>query len=85
MPFLASGIDLTYSETTRSGPPVFTDVFVNPSAYSPRYNGVDIFTFDGLDRFLNDSRRVVQFLITDIRRKRGKKLSTLTPPPSPVS
>ena len=50
----------------------------------PRYKGVDIFTFDGLDRFLDDSHRVVQFLITDIRRKPGKKLSTLTPPPSPA-
>ena len=50
----------------------------------PRYKGVDIFTFDGIDRFLNDSRRVVQFLIMDIRRKR-RKLSTLLPPPAAAS
>jgi hypothetical protein len=50
----------------------------------PRYKGVDIFTFDGIDRFLNDSRRVVQFLIMDIRRKR-RNLSTLLPPPVAAS
>lgn len=49
----------------------------------PRYKGVDIFTFNGFDRFLDDSHRVVQFLIMDIRRK-GKKVSA-SPPPFPVS
>jgi hypothetical protein len=43
----------------------------------PRYKGVDIFTFNGFDRFLHDSQRVVQFLITDVRRKRGKNVSTV--------
>jgi hypothetical protein len=49
----------------------------------PRYKGIDIFTFDGLDRFLDDSRRVVEFLIMDIQRKKSKKLPT-TPPPESV-
>jgi hypothetical protein len=39
----------------------------------PSYKGVDIFTFDGFNRFLDDSGDVVQFLITDIRRKKAKK------------
>src|SRR5262245_7416012 len=46
----------------------------------PRYKGIDVFTFDGFDRFIDDSRRVVEFLITDIQRKKGKKLPT-----SPIS
>lgn len=41
----------------------------------PHYKGVDICTFTGFDRFLNDSHRVVQFLITDIRRKKGKRVA----------
>jgi hypothetical protein len=51
----------------------------------PRYKGVDIFTFDGFDRFLDDAGRVVQFLITDIRRRKNKKASVSMPPPAPVS
>jgi hypothetical protein len=47
----------------------------------PRYKGVDIFTFEGFERFLADSRRVLQFLITDIQRKKGKSVSTSTPNP----
>src|SRR6266404_8670681 len=47
----------------------------------PHYKGVDIFTLQGFDRFLDDSGRVVQFLITDIRRKIGKRVATATPPP----
>jgi len=50
----------------------------------PHYKDVDIFTFDGIDRFLDDSRRVVQFLIMDMRRK-GRKRSTLASRPVPVS
>lgn len=42
----------------------------------PRYKGVDIFTFDGFDRFLADSRRVAEFLIMDIRWKKAKRAST---------
>lgn len=41
----------------------------------PRYKGVDIFTFDGVDRFLDDSHRVVHFLIMNISRKRGKRIT----------
>lgn len=51
----------------------------------PRYKGADVFTFDGIDRFLDDSHRVVQFLITDIRRRKGKNVFTPTTPPVPVS
>jgi hypothetical protein len=49
----------------------------------PHYKGIDIFTLDGIDRFLDDSRRVVQFLITDIRRKKRNQLSPS--PRRPVS
>jgi hypothetical protein len=52
----------------------------------PRYKGVDIFTFNGFERFLDDSHRVGQFFITDIRRKKVKKVPTsmlLSAPPTP--
>jgi hypothetical protein len=36
----------------------------------PPYKGLDIFTFDGFDRFLTDAHEVTQFFITNIRRKK---------------
>ena len=51
----------------------------------PHYKGIDIFTFDGIDRFLDDSRRVVQFLITDTRRKKRNRSSPSQQRPVPVS
>jgi len=39
----------------------------------PHYKGADIFTFEGYDKFLDDAHGVTQFLIKDIRRKKGKK------------
>ena len=51
----------------------------------PRYKGIDVFTFDGFDRFIHDSRRVVEFLIMNAQRKKDKKLSALpTSRPEPV-
>ena len=41
----------------------------------PHYKGADIFAFDGIDRFLDDSHAVVEFLIMDIRRKKRTKSS----------
>lgn len=47
----------------------------------PHYKGVDIFTANGVDRFLEDSRAAIQFFISDIRHKKNrKKLSTVVPP-----
>jgi hypothetical protein len=46
----------------------------------PHYKGVDVFTFDGFDRFLADSRRAVKFMIVDMRRKKSKRASTATLP-----
>jgi hypothetical protein len=37
----------------------------------PRYKGANVFTLNGVERFLSDSRRVVEFLIMDVRRKKG--------------
>lgn len=36
----------------------------------PHYKGLDIFTLDGFNRFLSDSRRVEDYLITSTRRRR---------------
>ena len=50
----------------------------------PHYKGIDIFTVDGIDRFLDGSRRVVQFLIVDARRKKRGRSSSSEPRPAPV-
>jgi hypothetical protein len=50
----------------------------------PHYKGVDIFTIDGIDRFMDDAGNVVQFLITGIRWKRQRSKSAAPPLPSPV-
>jgi hypothetical protein len=36
----------------------------------PHYKGLDVFTFEGFNRFRTDAEEVTQFLITDIRRRR---------------
>jgi hypothetical protein len=36
----------------------------------PHYKGTDIFSYVGLRRFLDDTGKVVQFFITDVRRKK---------------
>jgi hypothetical protein len=52
----------------------------------PHYKGVDIFTADGVGRFLEDSRVAIQFFITDIRRKKGgKNRSALRTPVVPAA
>lgn len=50
----------------------------------PHYKGIDIFTIDGIDRFMEDASDVVQFLITGIRRKRQRSKSAAPALPSPV-
>jgi hypothetical protein len=39
----------------------------------PHYKGVDIFTLEGFERFLDDSHEVGQYFITDLRRKKERK------------
>jgi hypothetical protein len=43
----------------------------------PHFKGVDIFTFPGFDRFLSDAGNVVQFFISDVRRKKNKQVPRL--------
>jgi hypothetical protein len=48
----------------------------------PHYKGIDIFTHRGVERFLEDSRRVNEFFILHMRRKKGKKPLSLLPAPA---
>ncbi len=48
----------------------------------PDYKGVDVFTYDGVKRYIDDARTVFSFLLRDIKRKPGRKKVVVPAPQS---